>query len=188
MHARIAAGTQRPDYVKLPAGVKAPVFPAVGTSPMWNVKRIGWYGDGPRPSRPYAWPSELERLQKLYRDGVSALDSAVPGGDFSAPSAALLREPVLRAMQLDETHQYNLKGEGNQPFFLTLLDHVAQACFGDPIYGGNGGNDATGKNRWIYWKLIGFTGPSFINAGGPGPGQGWTADDMTRQFDPGRTV
>jgi len=183
-----AAGTQRPGYVKLPPGVTAPQFPATGANAMWTVKRIGWYGDGPRPARPYRWPSELQRLQSLYHDGVASLDGAVPGGDFSNPAAAPFREPVLRAMQAEETSRYNGKGEGNQPFFLTLLDHLAQACFGDPVYGGNGGNDPTGKNRWIYWKLIGFTGPSFINSGGPAPGQGWTAADMNRQFDPTRVV
>jgi hypothetical protein len=42
------------------------------------------------------------------------------------------------------------------------------------VYGGNPG--------WVYWRMIGFTGPSFVNGGGPGPGQGWTADQMAAQF------
>jgi hypothetical protein len=179
-----AAGVQRADYA-MPVGLQAPVFPATGAVPMWTVKRLGWYGDGPRPTRPYAWPSELDRLQKLYRAGVVALDAAVApaaAGFDVAPLAA--RENALRAMQVAEVTVYNGRGEGNQPFFLTLLDHVAQACFGDPIYGGNGGNDPTGKNRWIYWKMIGFNGPSYTSFGGPGPNQGWTAAQMAGPFIP----
>jgi hypothetical protein len=164
-----AAGVRRPPYVL----TDAPVFPAGGAYPLWAVKRIGWYGDGPRPTRPYAWPSELQRLQQLYRDGVAALDAATSPQTFdTAPQPQ--RETVLRALQAQEMLQYDGRGEGSQPFFLTLLDHVAQACFGDPVYGGNRG--------WVYWRMIGFSGPSFVNAGGPGPGQGWTADDMASQF------
>jgi hypothetical protein len=174
-----AAGAKRPPYVKLPPGVTATVFPAAGQVPLWTVKRIGWYGDVPRATRPYAWPSELERLQGLYISGVATLDTAA-GGDFSAAAAAPLREPILRAQQLSEVTAYNGKGENGQPFFLTFLDHVAQACFGDPIYGGNQG--------YVYWDMIDFTGPSYINSGGPGPGQGWTAKDMTTKFDRTKTV
>lgn len=175
-----AAGTRRPPYVRLPGAATAPpLFPAAGQVPLWSAKRIGWFGDGPRATRPYAWPSELERLQKLYTDGVAALNTAA-GGDFSAAASAPVREPILRARQVSEVNAFNGKGEDNQPFFLTLLDHVAQACFGDPVYGGNQG--------YSYWDLIDFTGPSYINAGGPGPGQGWTAKDMTQQFDRTKTV
>lgn len=164
-----AAGVRRPPY----AVPDAPIFPSDGAFPLWAVKRIGWYGDGPRPTRPWPWPSELQRLQRLYRDGVAALDAAASPQTFDA-APAVQRESILRALQAQESMQYNGKGEGNQPFFLTLLDHVAQACFGDPVYGGNRG--------WVYWRMIGFTGPSFVNAGGPGPNQGWTADDMASQF------
>ncbi|MDP9325084.1 MAG: gluconate 2-dehydrogenase subunit 3 family protein [Candidatus Dormibacteraeota bacterium] len=173
-----AAGAKRPPYVKLPAGVTATVFPAAGQVPLWTAKRIGWFGDVPRATRPYAWPSELERLQALYVNGVATLDTAA-GGDFSAAAVAL-REPILRAQQRSEVNAYNGKGEDGQPFFLTFLDHVAQACFGDPIYGGNQG--------YVYWDLIDFTGPSYINAGGPAPGQGWSAKDMTAGFDRTKTV
>ena len=175
-----AAGTKRPPYVKLPGGATAPIFPAAGQVPLWTAKHIGWFGDYPRPTRPYSWTGELERLQKLYVAGVAALNAAVPGGDFSAPAVAALREPVLRTMQANEVTVYNGKGENGQPFFMTLLDHIAQACFGDPIYGGN--------KDYVYWDMIDFTGPSYINSGGPGPGQGWSAKDMTAQFDRSQTV
>jgi len=164
-----AAGVRRPPYV-VP---DAPVFPSTGAYPLWEVKRIGWYGDGPRPTRPYAWPGELQRLQQLYREGVAALDAAAAPQTFDAAPQPQ-RESILRALQAQEAMQYDGQGEGNQPFFLTLLDHVAEACFGDPVYGGN--------QNWVYWRMIGFSGPSFVNAGGPGPGQGWTAGDMAQQF------
>jgi Gluconate 2-dehydrogenase subunit 3 len=164
-----AAGVRRPPYV-VP---DAPIFPAAGAYPLWTVKRIGWYGDGPRPTRPYPWPAELQRLQQLYTAGIAVLDNAVAPLTFdTAPGPQ--REAVLRALHAEEAAQYDGRGEGKQPFFLTFLDHVAQACFGDPVYGGN--------PNWVYWRMIGFTGPSFVDAGGPGPGQGWTADDMAGQF------
>jgi hypothetical protein len=137
------------------------------------VKRIGWYGDAPRPARPWPWPSELERLQRLYREGIAALDAAAAPATFDTAPVPQ-REAILRVLQATEAARYDGKGEGNQPFFLTLLDHVAQACFGDPVYGGN--------KDWVYWRMIGFTGPSFVDAGGPGPNQGWTAEDLTGQF------
>jgi hypothetical protein len=164
-----AAGVRRPPYV-VP---DAPVFPSHGAYPLWTVKRIGWFGDGPRPTRPHPWPSELQRLQRLYAEGIAALDSAVAPLTFDT-SPAPLREATLRAMHAQEAAAYNGRGEGNQPFLLTLLDHVAQACFGDPVYGGN--------RDWVYWRMIGFSGPSFVSFGGPGPRQGWTADDMAGQF------
>ena len=165
-----AAGVRRPPYVV--AG--APVFPTRGAYPLWAAKRIGWYGDGPRPpARPGAWPSELQRLQQLYRDGVQALDAAVAPLSFDTATAQQ-RESVLRALHAQEAYEYGFKGEGNQPFFFTLLDHVAESCFGDPVYGGN--------PDWIYWRAIAFTGPSFVDSGGPGPNQGWTADDMAGPF------
>jgi hypothetical protein len=164
-----AAGVRRPPYVV----ANAPVFPNSGAYPLWAVKRIAWYGDAPRPTRPFAWPSELLRLQQLYRAGVASLDATTAPQTFdTAPQPQ--REAALRALQAQEMLQYDGRGEGNQPFFLTLLDHLAQACFGDPVYGGNQG--------WVYWRMIGFSGPSFVNAGGPGPNQGWTADDMAAQF------
>jgi hypothetical protein len=164
-----AAGVRRPPYVLR----DAPVFPSQGAYPLWAVKRMAWFGDGPRPTRPTPWPSELLRLQALYRNGVVTLDrAAAPDGFDTAPAAQ--RELILRALHAQEAQQYDFKGEGNQPFFFTLLDHVAQACFGDPVYGGN--------RDWVYWRMIGFSGPSFVSFAGPGPGQGWTADDMAGQF------
>jgi Gluconate 2-dehydrogenase subunit 3 len=165
-----AAGVRRPPYVVS----DAPVFPAGGALPLWTVKRIAWYGDPVhRPTRPYAWPSELRRLQNLYASGIDALDAAAaPLGFDAAPPPQ--REAILRALQASEAAQYDGRGEGGQPFFHTFLDHVAQSCFGDPVYGGN--------PNWVYWRMIGFTGPSFVSFGGPGPGQGWTADDMAGQF------
>jgi Gluconate 2-dehydrogenase subunit 3 len=169
-----AAGVRRPPYVPLPAGVTAPLFPGSGADPLWRVKRLGWYGDEPRPTRPWRWPSELKRLQALYRDGVRSLDAAVAPLTFDADAAGPLREPVLRRLHADEAAAYDGQGEGGQPFFLTLLDHVAEACFGDPVYGGNPG--------WVYWDMLSFSGPSFINSGGPAPGQGWSWQQMTGPF------
>jgi hypothetical protein len=170
-----AAGVRRPPYVRLPAGVTAPAFPGSGPMPLWPVKAMGWLGDPrPRPTRPRPWPSELARLQALYRQGVRDLDAAAtPLGFAAAP--ALLREAILRERHALEALAYDGHGEGGQPFFLTLLDHVAQACFADPAYGGNRG--------WVYWELVDFPGPSFIHAGGPSPGQGWTWRDLTGPFD-----
>jgi len=169
-----AAGTRRPPYVPLPPGVTAPLFPAAGTVPLWGAKRAAWFGDVPRPPlRAQPWPSELARLQQLYRDGVAALDAAAAPLTFDR-LPELRREAILRQLHAEEANAYDGQGEGGQPFFLTFLDHVAQACFGDPVYGGN--------RDYVYWEMIGHTGPSFINAGGPGPGQGWTAEQMTGPF------
>jgi gluconate 2-dehydrogenase subunit 3-like protein len=165
-----AAGVRRPPYV-LPG---APVFPASGAFRLWTVKHMGWFGDGPRPARPTDWPSELVRLQGLYRDGIAALDaSAAPLTFEQLPGQA--QEALLRRRQADETTGYEGQGEGGQPFFLTFLDHLAEACFADPVYGGNRG--------WVYWDMINFSGPSFVNAGGPGAGQGWTWQQLTGPFE-----
>ena len=169
-----AGGVRRPPYVPLPPGVTAPLFPSSTPNTLWAVKRIGWFGDQPRPTRPSQWPAELRRLQTLYRKGVLSLDAAVAPLTFDAAAAAPLREPVLRSLHATEAAAYDGQGEGDQPFFLTLLDHVAEACFGDPVYGGNA--------NWIYWEMLDFSGPSFINAGGPAPGQGWTWQQMTGPF------
>lgn len=162
-----AGGVRRPPYVL--AG--APLFPRASPDPLWAVKRAGWFGD---PGR--SWPSELARLQKLYRDGVAALDAACPPAGFAAAPASQ-QESVLRSLQAAEVASYNGQGEGRQPFFLTFLDHLAEACFGDPVYGGNA--------AWVYWDMLNFSGPSFVNAGGPGPGQGWTWQQMTGPFQRG---
>jgi hypothetical protein len=174
-----AAGARRPPYLTLPPGVVAGSFPNSGALPLWSVKAMGWFGDPvSRPTRPHPWPSELIRLQQLYRQGVAGLDTAAqvtPGvtGFDAAPEP--LRETILRSLHAEEAAAYAGQGEGGQPFFLTLLDHVAQACFGDPVYGGNRG--------YVYWELINFSGPSFINSGGAAPGQGWTWKDLTGPFD-----
>ncbi|MEA2646395.1 MAG: hypothetical protein QOE92_1478 [Chloroflexota bacterium] len=81
----------------------------------------------------------------------------------------------MRQLQGQEAGAYDGQGEGNQPFFMTFLDHVAEACFGDPVYGGN--------RDYAYWDMINFSGPSYIDGGGPRPGQGWSAEDMTAGFD-----
>lgn len=181
-----SAGTQRADYA-MPPGTHASVFPASGQSPMWAVKRMGWFGDGPRPpARAGAWPSELARLQTLYRDGIASLNAAVQPAfaTFDAAPQAL-REAVLKKLQHDETNAFNGRGEGGQPFFLTFLDHVGQACFGDPVYGGNGGNLPPGHPwRWIYWKMVGFNGPSYTATAGKVAHNGWTAAEMSAPFQP----
>ena len=165
-----AAGVRRPPYVQ-PA---APVFPAAGAmTDLWLVKRMGWFGDPrKRPTRPRPWPSELQRLQGLYREGLVALDAGAGGSFAGLPAAA--REVELRRLQAQETVAFNGGGEGGQPFFLTFLDHLSEACFGDPVYGGNRG--------WVYWDMINFSGPSFVDGGGPHAGQGWTAEQMTGPF------
>lgn len=175
-----AAGARRPPYLRLPAGVRATYFPNSGGLPLWPVKAMGWFGDpGPRPTRPRPWPSELRRLQQLYVQGVADLDTAARGllGSAAAfdTAPAPVQETILRSRHAEEAASYDGRGEGGQPFFLTMLDHVAQACFGDPIYGGN--------RDWVYWEMINFSGPSFIDGGGPGPGQGWTWRDLSGPFD-----
>jgi hypothetical protein len=188
-----AAGTRRPPYVQLPAGVTAQQFPSSGATPLWTVKRMGWFGDNQsRPTRSYKWPPatsgnptalpEILRLQHLYEGGVQALDAAA-GGDFAAiPFVA--QTTILQTLYTQEVNQYNANplstdpyqgSEGNQPFFLTMLDHVCEACFGDPVYRGN--------ENYVYWDMINFTGPSYIASGGPARGQGWSAKDMTAPFD-----
>jgi hypothetical protein len=175
-----AAGARRPPYVQLPAGVTKPAFPASGAGASWAVKQIGWLGDGARPSRPVPWPSELARLQALYRAGIDDLNArarALTAGTagFADAGAAAVRDPILRQLHIEEAGAYDGKGEGNQPFFFTFLDHCCYACFADPAYGGNPG--------YVYWEMVNFPGPSFVRAGGPGPGQGWTWKALMGQFN-----
>jgi hypothetical protein len=192
-----SAGTQRPPYVKLPAGVVAKPFPSTGADPLWTVKKMGWFGDNrTRPTRPFKWPSELAKLQKLYQDGVVALDG------MAFPTASNLvtlpvQTVILTTLYTQEFNQYNAnpltqndpyQGAENsvnsnnrhQPFFFTMLDHVCEACFGDPVYGGN--------KSYVYWDMINFTGPSYINKNGPAPGQGWSWFDMTTPYDRTKVV
>jgi hypothetical protein len=202
-----AAGAVRPPYVKLPAGVTANSFPAagaiandgpLGSTHLWQVKRIGWFGDGPRPTRPYPWPSELERLRDLYAKGIADLDQrsqslGAPKFFYQLakdPPGLSPRDLVLRQLYADEVNAFNGQGENGrvgdngvrapgQPFFLTFIDHVIEASFGDPAYGGN--------KDFIYWKAISFTGPAYLAGGGPVAGNGWTPRDMTQEFDPKKT-
>ena len=179
-----AAGTQRPPYATLPLGVVAGQFPSSGAVPLWKVKAIGWLGDAAaRATRPYPWPGELARLQGLYQAGVAALDAAAFPLTFDT-ATSVVQNAILAARHAQEVGTYNANpassdphqgAEGNQPFFLTLLDHVVEACFGDPVYGGN--------KDYVYWDMINFSGPSYISPGGPTPGQGWTWKDMTAPFD-----
>jgi hypothetical protein len=179
-----AAGTRRPPYVTLPPGVVAGQFPSSGAVPLWKVKAIGWLGDtAARSTRPYPWPGELARLQGLYRAGLAALDAAAFPLTFDTTSS-VAQNAILMATYSQEVNEYNANpastdprqgAEGNQPFFLTLLDHVVEACFGDPVYGGN--------KDYVYWDMINFSGPSYISPGGPAPGQGWIWKDMTEPFD-----
>lgn len=179
-----AAGTRRPPYLTLPAGVTAGPFPSTGAAPLWLVKAMGWRGDDTtRPTRPYKWPSELVRLRQLYQDGVAALDAAAFPTTSNLASLPA-QTAILQTMYTQELNTYNVNpastdphqgSEGGQAFVLTLLDHVVEACFGDPVYGGN--------KDYVYWDMINFTGPSYISPGGPAPGQGWTWKDMTAPFD-----
>jgi hypothetical protein len=145
---------------------------------------MGWFGDGPRPARPYSWPSQLDYLRQLYAAGIDDLNARAKSFGFASFDAMPAqgvpsRDSVLRQLHAQEAQAFDGKGEDHQPFFLTLLDHLTEACFGDPVYGGNKG--------WVYWKAIGFTGPAYVAATGPAPGNGWTPRDMTQQFDPNKT-
>lgn len=193
-----AAGTRRPPYVTLPSGATAAIFPSIGQVPLWTVKQIGWYGGGP-----HNWPSELQRLQLLYSTGVTDLDTAAqsyghPGYD-QAPSGPAGVQPggqewILRQRQQQEVNQFNANpastdpyqgAEWHQPFFLTFLDDVCQALFGDPIYrlDWTQGTPDLSQLDYRYWDMINFSGPSYTNGAGPSAGHGWNWSDMTAPFD-----
>lgn len=137
-------------------------------------------GSGFRPLRgkaAEAWQERIRETRLLYRDGIRALDDLgreAYGAQFAALSPdqqdsvlnRLARADANREAgslaeadeQVDEKESLGGAPPSNQPvttdglgFFHTLVMHVRQGFYADPVYGGN--RDGVG------WKVIGYPGP-----------------------------
>jgi gluconate 2-dehydrogenase gamma chain len=118
-----------------------------------------------------AWKERVHEARVLYRDGVRTLDDLsreAYGADFAALSTDQ-QDSVLGRLergalaetdeQVDEKSNLGGAPPSNQPvttdglgFFDTLVLHVRQGFYADPVYGGN-------RNR-IGWRVIGYPGPA----------------------------
>ena len=116
-----------------------------------------------------AWQERIREARVLYRDGVRTLDDLsreAYGVAFVALSTDQ-QDSVLRRLergtlaeadeQVDEKANLGGAPPSNQPvttdglgFFDTLVLHVRQGFYADPVYGGN-------RDR-IGWKVIGYPG------------------------------
>jgi gluconate 2-dehydrogenase gamma chain len=88
--------------------------------------------------------------QQTYRRGLAAMDAYSQSKyqqNFSALTGAQ-QDSVLTDMQTGTATGFS--GPDAVPFFNTLLQHVREGTFCDPLYGGNQGA--------IGWKMIGFPG------------------------------
>jgi gluconate 2-dehydrogenase gamma chain len=118
-----------------------------------------------------AWQERIREARVLYREGVRTLDDLgreAYGAAFAALSTdqqdsvlgRLERATLAKAdEQVDERANLGGAPPSNQPvttdglgFFNTLVLHVRQGFYADPVYGGN-------KDR-IGWKVIGYPGPA----------------------------
>ena len=118
-----------------------------------------------------AWQERVREARVLYRDGVRTLDDLsreAYGASFAALSTDQ-QDSVLGCLesrsladadeQVDEKSSLGGAPQSNQPvttdglgFFDTLVLHVRQGFYADPVYGGN-------RDR-IGWKVIGYPGPA----------------------------
>ena len=118
-----------------------------------------------------AWQERVREARVLYRDGVRTLDDLsreAYGASFAALSTDQ-QDSVLGRLeggtladadeQVDEKSSLGGAPPSNQPvttdglgFFDSLVLHVRQGFYADPVYGGN-------RDR-IGWKVIGYPGPA----------------------------
>ena len=125
-----------------------------------------------------AWRERIREARLLYRDGIRTLDhlSREAHGTGFAALAPDRQDDVLSRLaraeasreggspaeaneQVDEKESLGGAPPSNQPvttdglgFFHTLVLHVRQGFYADPVYGGN--RDGVG------WRVIGYPGPS----------------------------
>jgi gluconate 2-dehydrogenase subunit 3-like protein len=123
------------------------------------------------------WQLEIERLRKIYREGLAALDAAA-GGDFAAlPEVA--QDAILEGLDL----------QGSE-LFRVLYNHTMEGAYSHPVYGGN--RDFTSWSSLQYqgdvhgvrfpsgeqdlgadaapWDRFGGYSPDDMIQPGPGPG------------------
>jgi len=124
-----------------------------------------------------AWRERIQEARLLYRDGIRTLDDLsreAYGTGFAALSpdqqdsvlsrlarAEASREggaPAEADEQVDEKGSLGGAPPSNQPvttdglgFFHTLVLHVRQGFYADPVYGGN--------REGVGWRVIGYPGP-----------------------------
>jgi len=122
-----------------------------------------------------AWRGRIDRLQRIYRQGVRDLDRLASqrqqGATFLALDAAA-QDDVLTEISGDPKPQPADLGDTlivvpagaaasdrgasdhDADFFSALVLHTRQGYFGDPAYGGN-------KDR-VGWRTVGFVGPESL--------------------------
>ena len=128
-----------------------------------------------------AWQERIREARLLYRDGDRVRSTTSAGGRTGpnspccrptnkTPSWAASQGPALTAVEgslaeaderVDEKESLGGAPPSNQPvttdglgFFHTLVLHVRQSFYADPVYGGN--RDGVG------WKVIGYPGPPSV--------------------------
>ncbi len=72
------------------------------------------------------WAEEIDRLRRVYADGIAELDRRAGGSFADAPEP--VQDLVLRTLDL----------EGSE-FFAALYEHTMEGVYGHPVYGGNAG-------------------------------------------------
>lgn len=108
--------------------------------PLDRYERTAWRLriEGSRGRRALERNGRVEGYQRIYRDGLAALEGSVPGGFSSLPGPA--RDLLLR--------------ESDDPRVRAMLDlavpHTIEFLYGAPEYGGN--RDLVG------WRTTGFEG------------------------------
>lgn len=124
-----------------------------------------------------AWQERIREARLLYRDGIRTLDDLsreAYGTEFAtlapdqqdsvlsrlerAGASRDGRSPAEADEQVDEKESLGGAPPSNQPvttdglgFFHTLVLHVRQGFYADPVYGGN--------RAGVGWKVIGYPGP-----------------------------
>jgi hypothetical protein len=137
--------------------------------------RAAFPGFRPLPrAKEIGWAEEIDRLRRVYADGLAELDRRA-GGSF-ADAAAPVQDLVLETLDL----------QGSE-FFAALYEHTMEGVYGHPVYGGN-----AGYRSWIdlcyqgdvhgvrypsggsvgAWNVYGGYAPEEMIEPGACPGQG----------------
>ena len=97
-------------------------------------------------------PQDADGPGETYRKTLAALDTYVKKhkGDVFAKVSVRDQEEILKGL---ESGDVKLDGVDGQSFFETLLKHMKEGFFADPIYGGN--------RDMCAWKMIGFPGARY---------------------------
>lgn len=123
------------------------------------------------------WQQEIDRLRKLYSDGLATLDERAGGSFASVPE--VVQDAILESLDLE-----------GSAFFAALYIHTMEGVYSHPVYGGN--QNFTAWQTASYqgdvhgvrfpsgtqeqspdaapWDRFGGYAPDEMIAPGPGPG------------------